>query len=160
MWYIWKWINLGKKYFPSPEYTAQEREKAYELFVEDAYREFSQGRVVIMDGTAYKVEMRRLARQKMGDRFFEMYIKCKLETAIKRESVRENGYVMAQLYEKALDRKKTGMQYPGLGEVIGVDVPFEEDKSCEFVLENDEIELNRAVFICLGFIEKSLLHKD
>ena len=150
--------KLRKKYFPNPKYTADEREKAYELFVEDGCREFMKGKVVIMDGTAYKLKMRQLARKKMGEKFFEIYVKCKIETAIKRESQRQNGLVMANLYKKALDRKNTGKQYPGLGEVIGVDVPFEEDKNCDFVLENDELELDMAVSMCLKFIEKILFN--
>jgi len=148
--------KLRKKYFPNPKYTADERERAYELFVEDAYKEFIKGKVVIMDGTAYKVKMRQLARDKMGKNFFEIFVKCSIETAIKRESQRKNGLVMADLYKKALDRKKTGKQYPGLGEVIGIDVPFEEDKNCDFVLENDTLSLDKAVSLCLKFIDKKL----
>ncbi len=148
--------TLRKKYFPNPSYTKEEREKAYEMFVEDAYNRFLEGKVVIMDGTAYKVSMRKKARDKMGDRFVEIYVKCSIETAMKRESFRKQGHVMAELYKKALDRKKRGTHYPGLGEVIGVDVEFEEDDMCEFVLKNDNISLDEAVFRCVEFIEKRL----
>ncbi len=144
--------RLRKKYFPEPKYTKEEREKAYDMFVEDAYKEFLNGRFVIMDGTAYKVDMRKKARDKMGDRFAEIYVKCSIETAIQRESNREGGLVIANLYKKALDRKKTGRQYPELGEVIGVDVEFEEDKECEFVIENDNFTLNEAVDKAMNFI--------
>ncbi len=145
--------RMRKRYFPHPKYTKEERDKAYEYFVEDAYREFLKGRFVIMDGTAYRLYMRKKAREKMGNRFAEIYIKCSVDVAMERESKRENGLVMAGLYKKALDRKLTGKQYPGLGDVIGVDVDFEEDKNCELIIENDHISLDEAVSRVLKFID-------
>jgi adenylylsulfate kinase len=106
-----------------------------------------------MDGTAYKLSMRKRAREKMGNRFAEVYVRCSVETAMKRESQRENGLVMADLYKKALERKRTGKDYPGLGEVIGVDVEFEEDKNAELIIENDELTLDQAVSKVLEFID-------
>lgn len=151
--------KLRKRYFPEPKYTKEEREKAYELFVEDAYKEFLNGKFVIMDGTAYRVDMRKKARDKMGDRFAEVYIKCSVETAMQRESNREGGLVVANLYKKALERKHTGKQYPELGEVIGVDVDFEEDKNCELVIENDTLTLDEAVDRSINFILQWMQHK-
>jgi adenylylsulfate kinase len=145
--------RLRRKYFPEPKYTDEERDRAYELFVEDAYKEFIKGKFVIMDGTAYKLSMRKRAREKMGNRFAEVYVRCSVETAMKRESQRENGLVMADLYKKALERKRTGKDYPGLGEVIGVDVEFEEDKNAELIIENDELTLDQAVSKVLEFID-------
>lgn len=151
--------KLRKKYVPIPKYTKEERDKAYRLFVDDAYKEFLNGRFVIMDGTAYKKDMRLYARDKMGNRFAEIYIKCSVETAMERESKREGGHVIADLYKKALERKFKRVEYPDLGEVIGVDVEFEEDKDCEMVLENDNLLLDEAVDKTLDFILKWMRDK-
>ncbi len=147
---------LRKQFFPNPSYTPKERERAYTLFVEEALVHFFQGMGVIMDGTAYKREMRRLAREKMGERFAEVYVKCNIYTAMKRESSREGGLVMAGLYKKALERKQKGTHFPGLGEVIGVDVEFEEDEMCEYVLENDNLSLEEATSRVLSFVRQWL----
>ncbi len=144
---------LRKKLIPNPTYTREERTKAYELFVKEALSHFLRGKGVIMDGTAYKKSMRSIAREKMKDRFAEIYIKCSVETAIARESRRSKGLVMAELYKKALERKRTGRTFPGLGEVIGVDVEFEEDPLCEYVLENDCLSLEDAISLVSSFVE-------
>jgi adenylylsulfate kinase len=54
---------------------------------------------------------------------------------MKREAARPEGTVMAGLYDKAMKRKATGQKFEGLGQVIGVDVPFEEDPAAELVLD-------------------------
>ncbi len=153
---------LRKKFFPDPTYTEEERIRAYEMFVEEAFSYFKRGKGVIMDGTAYKRSMRRLARKKMGDRFVEVYVKCSVDTAMAREARRSNGLVMADLYKKALERKRRGKEFPGLGEVIGVDVEFEEDPLCEYVLENDYLSLEEAVSMVISFVEtwiRGISHK-
>lgn len=132
-----------KVYFPNPKYTREEREKAYQLFAEEGLSLASKGKGVILDGTAYKQKYRRYLRDQF-DFFAEIYVKCSLETAMQRESKRPKGLVMADLYAKALQRKKTGKPVPGLGEVIGVDVPFEEDDLAELILDNDFLSLKEA----------------
>lgn len=127
-----------KKYFPNPQYTHEERDAAYRMFAEEARDLTEQGKNVVMDGAAYKVAYREYARRIITD-FAEVHVKCALEVAMERESKREAGKVMAGLYAKALERKRTGKQFPGLGEVIGVDVPFEENPAAEFVIANDDI---------------------
>jgi len=103
-----------------------------------------QGRNVIMDGTAHRRSMRENVRQ-LVPRFAEIYVRCSLETAIRREKGRPEGLVMAGLYDKALRRKRTGVQFEGLGEVVGVDTAFEEDPSAECVIysERDSVEEGR-----------------
>jgi len=144
-----------KKYFPDPKYTPEERRKAYELFALEGADLAAKGHGVILDGTAAKVEMRHLARKKI-DKFAEIYVACSLETAMERESKRPEGLVMAGLYAKAMERKKTGRQFPGLGQVIGVDIPFEEDPHAELVVKNEGISLDEAVKQVIDFLEKWL----
>ena len=68
-----------------------------------------------------------------------------LPEAMRREAVRSSllsvgghprGYAATPgMYQKALMRRRTGQDMPGLGEVVGVDVPFEEDPQAECVLD-------------------------
>ncbi len=121
-------------YIPNPEYTCDERRRAYNLFVEDAVSIMESGRCVIMDGTAHEKCWRNDAREKI-EYFAEIYLRCPVNMAMKREAGRQQGLVMAGLYEKALERQRTGKQFKDLGEVIGVDVKFQEDSNAECVVE-------------------------
>ena len=127
-----------KDYFPNPDYSAREREQAYRMFAEEAAGLVAQGHGVIMDGAAYRVAFRQYARG-LIERFAEVHVKCTLETAMAREGGRPEGLVMAGLYAGALTRKATGREVPGLGEVIGVDVPFEDNPRADFSITNDAI---------------------
>lgn len=136
-----RWLQMDerrKAYFPEPTYSAEEREEAYRLFAEEAAELTRRGVNVVMDGAAYKVAFREYARS-LIPRFAEVHVKCTLDNAMQREAGRKAGLVMAGLYAKALERKRTGRQFPGLGEVIGVDVPFEDNPAAEFTIVNDDI---------------------
>jgi adenylylsulfate kinase len=139
-------------YFPKPRYTAKERTKAYELFAEDAASTAASGLNVIMDGSAPKLAMREYARS-LVPYFAEVYIQCSLEVAMRRESQRQGGQVMADLYQKALDRQQTGRAVEGLGQVIGVDVPFEDNPLAECRVDNDLLSLQEAKEEVLRFLE-------
>ena len=133
-----------KAYILVPEYTETERVKAYRLFAEEAAQIAYQGRNVIMDGTAHRLSMREHMHE-LVPRFAEIFVRCSLETAMRRERSRPEGLVMADLYDKALKRKEAGAQFEGLGEVVGVDTEFEEDPSAECVIysERESIEQGR-----------------
>ncbi len=122
-----------KLYITNPEYTCQERHRAYSLFVEDAVSIMESGRCVIMDGTAHEICWRNDARKKI-EFFAEVHLHCPVNMAMKREAGRQQGLVMAGLYEKAIERQRTGKQFENLGEVIGVDVKFQEDSNAECVV--------------------------
>ena len=140
-------------YFPLPGYTEEEREKAYWLFAEEAARIARQGENVIMDGTGPRLHMRRHART-LVPRFAEVLVRCPLETAMHREASRPQGLVTADLYRKALERKRTGKQLKGLGEVIGVDTPFEEDPAAECVIESDRAGVQEGRDLALSVVER------
>lgn len=144
-----------KIYFPSPSYSPEERALAYGLFVREAAGFVKQGRGVIMDGTAHRVSLRHAAR-KLIPRFAEVYVRCSLDTAMARERARPEGLVMAGLYAKALDRQRTGREYPGLGEVIGVDAPFEEDPGAECVIDSERLTVLQARDLVLDFFDQWL----
>ena len=61
---------------------------------------------------------------------------------------------MADLYKKALARKKTGAQFEGLGEVIGVDIEFEENPSPECVIDNDQESIEQGRNKVLAFLAR------
>lgn len=144
-----------KAYFPEPEYTGEEREAAYRMFAEEAAGLVREGRMVIMDGSAHQVSMRRYARSKIFY-FAEIFVHCDLETAMAREGARAAGKVMADLYRKALSRKKTGRNFSGLGEVVGVDVPFEQDPLAEFVIDNTGLTQEETLRKTLHFVDSWL----
>ena len=140
-----------KTYFHTPQYTAEERAKAYELFIKEAAQIAKEGTNVIMDGTAPKLFMREYARRLMQP-FAEIFVRCPLETAMYREAHRPEGLVMADLYRKALKRKETGAYFEGLGEVVGVDTPFEENPLAECIIESDRMSIEQGRDRVLAFL--------
>lgn len=140
-----------KTYFHSPQYTSEERTKAYELFVKEAIRIAEEGSNVIMDGTAPRLFMREYAR-KLVPHFAEIFVRCSLETAMHREVSRPEGLVMANLYRKALKRKQTGTYFRGLGEVVGIDVPFEENPLAECIIDSDQVSIEEGRDHVLDFL--------
>jgi len=141
-------------YFPEPTYSAEERKEAYRLFAEEGAMLVDKGYFVVMDASAPRKEMRDRARN-LIENFAEIHVDCSLETAMERESQRPEGQVMADLYAKALERKRTGKDFPGLGQVIGVDVDFEKDRHAELSIENDHLTLDEAVDQAMNFILKN-----
>jgi adenylylsulfate kinase-like enzyme len=131
-----------KAYFQHPTYTAEERAQAYALFVQEAAGLVAAGRGVILDATAHRLAMRQEARAHI-DRFAEVLVRCPLPEAMRREAVRSlqhagaqhKGYVMPGMYQKALERRRTGVPVPGLGLVVGVDVQYEENEQAECILD-------------------------
>lgn len=149
------WLSLDarrKAYFPRPAYDAAERDQAYALFVDEAAKIAASGRLVLMDASAPKRAMRDRARAAIP-RFAEVFIRCSLETAMAREAARPEGLVMAGLYAKALERQATGRQFPGLGEVIGVDVPFEVDPNAECVVDAEHHSIEQGRDAVLAFLD-------
>ncbi len=140
-------------YFPRPQYTAEERRQAYEFFAQEGVDNVLSGKNVVLDGCAPVLAMRQYVRERVPY-FAEIYVACPVEIAMQRESQRKQGAVMADLYAKALERQKTGRQFEGLGEVVGVDVPFEENRQAELTLQNAEISLEQATDKVLDFFDR------
>ena len=140
-----------KKYFPNPEYSVEERAEAYRLFAEESARMVDKGTKVIMDGTAPKLAMREYARGLITC-FAEIYVRCSLETAMAREAGRERGLVAADLYRRAIQRKTEGKHFEGLGEVVGVDTPFEENPDAECFVDSETMSIEEGRDLVLGFI--------
>lgn len=140
--------EIRKKYVKEPKFTDEERELVYSKFIDEGASKIDQGRNVVYDATAHKLKWRSEARNRIRD-FIEVYVKCPLESCVERESARSGGFVMANLYKRSLERKMTGKQIEGLGKVVGVDVPFEENKNVEIEIDSEKLkpkEAARAIF--------------
>ncbi|MYL81951.1 adenylyl-sulfate kinase [Desulfovibrio aerotolerans] len=141
-----------KAYFPKPTYSEAEREAAYTRFADEAAHLYRLGTgLVIMDASAPRLAMRAYARSRMTH-FAEVHVRCSLAVAMARESARPQGKVMAGLYAKAMMRKATGREFPGLGQVIGVDVPFEEDPAAECVVDAEHLTIEAGRDVVLTFL--------
>jgi adenylylsulfate kinase len=133
---------------PEKKYTEEERDYAYRALVLIAKFLFKNGINVIIDATGHRRKWRELAR-KLIPSFFEVYVKCPIEVCMQREANRKDNLILSDLYKKALKRLKTGKRIEGLGEVIGIDVEYEEPKNPELVVESDELspeESSRMIF--------------
>ncbi|MFZ5811961.1 MAG: adenylyl-sulfate kinase [Thermodesulfobacteriota bacterium] len=148
-----------KAYFPRPEYTEAEREKAYRMFAEEAAGLARQGELVFMDATAHRKAWRDHARS-LIPRFAEVQVSCPVSVAMAREAARPEGLVMAGMYAKAIRRKTTGEAVPGLGEVVGVDVPFEADPHAECVVDAGVLTMEQARDEVLRFLGEWLPVRD
>ncbi len=135
-------------------YSREEREAAYHAFASMAAQRIREGEHLLLDGTAYRLRMRQEARSQIT-RFAEIYISCPLEIAMQREAARPQGLVMAEMYRKALWRKQTGQPVPDLGEVIGIDVPFEIDPHAECSLDSSQMSPEIACDRVLAWLKQS-----
>jgi len=131
--------EIRKFLTPEMKYTDEEREHAYRSLVMVASFLVKNGVNVVIDATGHKRVWRELARIKIKN-FVEVYVKCPLEVCIERESNRKGGLVTANIYKKAKERLKSGEKVKGLGEVIGVDVPYEEPVNAEIFIESDKLK--------------------
>ena len=74
----------------------------------------------------------------------EVFVRCPLETTMRREGKRPRGHVMADLYKKALERRQDETHIEGLGQVVGVDTPFEENPTAECVIDSDRLTVEQG----------------
>ena len=50
--------------------------------------------------------------------------------------------------------KATGQHFPGLGQVIGVDVPYEENPAAECVVDAEHLSVEGGRDVVLAFLER------
>jgi len=131
--------EIRKKYIKDPKFTDEERQLVYSKFIDEGVKLVEAGKNVLFDATAHKLIWRQIARSRIPN-FMEVYVQCSIETCMNREASRPGGLVLADLYKKALERKRTGKQFPGLGEVVGVDIIYEENKNTEIMINSDILE--------------------
>ncbi len=136
-----------------PRYTDEDRDKAYGMLTFIAHLLTAKGNNVVIDATAHRKKYRVQARELMSS-FFEVSVIAPIETCMEREGKRNGGEIMRELYEKAFERKATGKYFPGLGDVIGVDVPYERNNQAELEIDTSEIAPDLSADIILkGLID-------
>jgi len=144
--------EFRKEIVPDPQYSEEERDFVYGKLAEKAGSIFGSGRSVLIDATAHRKRWRDAARRAIPN-FIEVRVKCDLMTCVDRESKREQGLVTADLYRKAIERRRTGKSKKGLGEVVGVDVEFEEG-SPDIVVESDRLAADESAEKILEAIKR------
>lgn len=135
--------EFRKKLVPEPKYTEDERELVYNAVGVMAALLADHGVNVLVDATAHRKRWRDRARAEI-DNFYEVYIKCPLDVCMQRESERVDNLIVSEMYTKAIERKKKlergePVEKSEVGEVIGVDVPYEEPEHPELVIESDKV---------------------
>lgn len=135
--------EFRKSLVPHPAYTEDERDLVYNAVGVMASLLAKHGINVIVDATAHRKKWRDRARTQI-DNFYEIYIECPLEVCMQRESERKDNLIVSELYRKAIERKKKlergePVEKSEVGDVIGVDVPYEEPENPELVIRSDEV---------------------
>jgi adenylylsulfate kinase len=138
---------------PEKKYTEEEREYAYRSLVLIAKFLTESGVNVIIDATGHKKEWRNMARGLIPN-FMEVYVKCPIEISMERESKRKDNLVMGNLYEKALKRMKEGKDIDGLGQMIGIDVPYEESEKPDLIIESNKLDPEESSELILQSLKK------
>jgi adenylylsulfate kinase len=140
---------------PKPSYTEEERDIVYRAFVLIAKLLYEGGVNVVLDATGHRRRWRTFARD-LIPHFVEVYVKCPIEVCMRRETEREQSLVKKRLYLDALKRLRTGSRIEGLGEVPGVDVPYEESPNPDLILEGDRLDpVESAMLIYQKIVESN-----
>lgn len=143
--------KIRKQIVKKPKYTEKERDFVYKAYADKGIGLIKKTNVVF-DATAHKLKYRDYARKRIKN-FIEVYVKCPLKVCIERESKRKEGFVVAQMYKKALERKRNKIRYKYLGQVIGVDVPYEENKKAEIIINSYKVSAKKAADIIFDMIK-------
>ncbi len=135
--------EVRKVLTPRPTYTEEERDWFYgTVLVWLAKLLYRNGICVIIDATAHKRAYREKARQEFGNDFVEVYVKCSIETAMKRDP--------KGLYKAALEGK--------IKTLPGLQVPYEESPNPDVVVDTEKMTPEECVETILSKLrERGLL---
>ncbi|MBI1811940.1 MAG: adenylyl-sulfate kinase [Nitrospirae bacterium] len=122
---------------PKPAYSGLERNIVYRSLVYLAKIMTGRGHNVIIDATGNLRRWRTLARR-LIPKYAEIYLKCPLEVAMKRERKR----VYTHKAPKGI-YKKGAKGWP----VPGINVPYEEPKKPELTIETDVIPIKESIVL-------------
>ncbi|MFC1559842.1 adenylyl-sulfate kinase [Candidatus Margulisiibacteriota bacterium] len=145
--------EIRKKFVKAPKFTDEERDFVYRAFAEEGIKALKRNRHVVYDAAAHKLKWRDFARGRIEE-FIEVYVKCPVDICIKREGKRKSKHVIADLYKKSLERKKSGKVFKGLGQVVGVDVPYEESKNTDIVIYSDKVSSEEGADLILNELKR------
>jgi len=117
--------ELRKIITPDPKYSGREREYVYKALVYTARTIYELGHNVIIDATGNRRFWRELARKIIPD-FYEVYLKCTVETCRMREESRSERFgAPGHIYQKGA----AGAPVPG------VTVPYEEPENPDLTID-------------------------
>ena len=136
---------------PKREYTEEERDMAYRAMILAGKHLVRSGTSVIFDATGHRRKWRTLARREIPH-FYEVYVKCSLKTAMEREASRKDSLVVRNLYKRALQRLE-GKRVRKIGEVIGIDVPYEVPKRPDLVIDSEKVSAAEAARMVLKVLK-------
>jgi len=126
--------EIRKVITPTPTYSEAERDIVYSSLAYMAKLLTQVGTNVIIDATGNRLRYRELAR-KLIPNFAEVYLQCPLEVCIRRESKRQNQFSPKDIYAKS---NKEGATVPG------VNIPYEEAKAPEIVVDTARLGIKAA----------------
>ena len=140
--------EFRKKIVPSPQYTEDERDIVYNALGVMAAFLSKHNINVVVDATAHRKKWRERTRDLIDD-FYEVYIKCPLDICMERESQRVDNLIVSEMYKKAIKRKEKldkgePVKKSEVGDVIGVDVQYEEPETPELVIESDKVTVDEG----------------
>ena len=135
--------EIRKILTPEKKYTEEERNHAYRALVLIGKFLTENGINVIMDATGNRNVWRELARELIPN-FAEVYVKCPLKICMERESKRKDNLLVSNLYKKAIERMKNGEKINGVGQMIGIDVPYEEPDNPEMIIDSDKLSIKES----------------
>jgi len=144
--------EIRKILTPKKKYTEEERDHAYRALILIGKFLTDNGINVVIDATGHKRVWRKLAR-KLIRKFVEVYVECPLDICMERESKRKNNLILSDLYKKAIRRKRGEKIMEDIGEVIGIDVEYEEPKKPEFVIQSDNLNSKKSAEKVFKFLK-------
>jgi adenylylsulfate kinase len=147
---------------PKPRYTEEERDVVYNTLILMAKFLAKNGVNVIIDATAHRNKWRNKGKEEIKN-FFEVYVECPLKECMEREANRKDDLVVSNLYKKALQRlerrekidekeishKECGEQLSPLGQMVGIDVPYEKPSAPDVTIKSVEVDANSAATVII-----------
>ena len=134
---------------PDPVYSEDERDMVYQTLTYIVEVLIRNGVNVIIDATGNKRKYRDDCRAKVK-RFFEVYLRCPLDTCIERESSRKETYMAPKhIYVKAQASERNTV--PGLGD------PYEAPKTPEVLVDSHMLSPEEISEIIVEYVQKSQL---
>ncbi|TXT59782.1 MAG: putative adenylyl-sulfate kinase [Promethearchaeota archaeon] len=134
--YLLRMDNMRNYVTPEPKYTDDERQLIYNAFSFTTKLLVENGVNVIMDATGNLRKYRKLAK-KIIPNYLEIFIKCPLKLAIKREVKRKDTKeAPEEIYEKALQDEAEN--------VPGLQAEYEQPKHPDVIVQSDKLDIQES----------------
>jgi len=134
--YILRMDEVRNYVTPDPKYSDEERQLIYNAFAYMAKLLVEHGVNVIMDATGNLRKYRELAL-KIIPNFFQIYLKCPLDVAIKRETNRKDTKKAPEnIYKKALEGKAET--------VPGLQIEYEEPLHPDLIINTNKTGIEES----------------